>query len=100
MISAGEYLQLDHCHHCGVSEPVMKLDSMFMTNNHRQDALREWSIHHCVSCGGAVLTGAIAGTGVISEVYPSALGSGNLSQKLTATKANTRQSVHAGACEI
>lgn len=100
MISAGDDLQLDHCHHCGVLEPVMKLDSTFMTNNHRHDALREWSIHHCASCGGAVLTGVIAGTGVISEIYPSTLRSGSLPENLTVLKVNARQAAQADAMGV
>jgi hypothetical protein len=73
MLRRNDALNLDHCHHCGVDAPNMTLDSSFVTNNHRQDAPREWSIYHCESCGGAVLTGAIAGSGVISEIYPAAL---------------------------
>jgi len=73
MLKRNRELHLDHCHHCGIDEPEMTLVSSFETNNQRQDAPREWCIHHCESCGGAVLSGAIAGTGVISEIYPAAI---------------------------
>ena len=66
-------LHLDHCHHCGIDDPDMTLDSSFVTNNHRRDAPRNWQIYHCQSCGGAILTGSITGSGVISEMYPSAI---------------------------
>lgn len=73
MLKRNRDLHLDHCHHCGIDEPGMMLVSSFVTNNQRQDAPREWCIHHCESCGGAVLSGAIAGSGVISEIYPAAI---------------------------
>ncbi len=73
MLRSMGVLDLDHCHHCGVDEPTMLLDSIFVTNNHRLDALREWCIYHCEACGGAILTGSIAGSRVISEIYPSAI---------------------------
>ena len=73
MLKSNENLDLDHCHHCGINAPTMKLQSSFVTNNRRQDAAREWCIHHCLDCGGAVLSGSIVGTGMISEIYPSAI---------------------------
>ena len=66
-------LDLDHCHHCGTNAPTMKLQSSFVTNNRRQNAAREWCIHHCLDCGGAVLSGSIVGIGMIDEIYPSAI---------------------------
>ncbi len=73
MLKSNENLDLDHCHHCGINAPTMKLQSSFVTNNRRQDAAREWHIHHCLDCGGAVLSGSIVGTGMISEIYSSAI---------------------------
>lgn len=88
MLKRNRDLHLDHCHHCGMDEPRMMLVSSFVTNNQRQDAPREWCIHHCESCGGAVLTGAIAGTGVISEIYPAAISGRTRPQQLDADGAN------------
>ena len=98
MLKSQKALQLDHCHHCGVDQPEMKLVSCFATNNHRRDAPREWCIYHCVSCGGAVLTGSIAGSGVISAIYPSAIKSVESSQlkdMLATAAANSKRQTHA-----
>jgi len=80
MLKTNNGLQLDHCHHCGVDAPVMTEVSSFVTNNHRQDAPREWTIHHCDCCGGAVLCGSVADSGVISEIHPAAIKSGQNGQ--------------------
>ncbi|MBU1189713.1 MAG: hypothetical protein KKC01_11850 [Gammaproteobacteria bacterium] len=89
MLKRNRDLHLDHCHHCGIDEPGMMLVSSFVTNNQRQDAPREWCIHHCESCGGAVLSGAIAGSGVISEIYPAAISGQAVSQQEHAAEDGT-----------
>ena len=63
-------LEIDHCPHCGISNPRMDNRANFKTTEHTGANPRIWKTYACSSCGGAILACANAADAPIIEMYP------------------------------
>ena len=65
-------LELDRCPHCRVARP--SLGQIWNAGqDHSKTNTRHWSTYVCRTCGGVVLCGGPADSGlVVTEIYPSA----------------------------